>query len=444
MKACEIHLWGTLIGAIAWDPDARVGRFRYHEAFLASGVELAPLKLPLGPGTFAFPELARTSFEGLPGLVADALPDTFGHAVIDAWLRTQGRPPGSLNPVERLAYTGERGMGALEFRPSMELVQGEPSEELELAALIALANETLRARRGLDTTLDGEDPRGLRQLLRVGTSAGGARAKAVVAWNPATGQLRSGQTELAPGFEHWLIKFDGVAENRDKELADPLGFGLVELAYARMATAAGITMTACRTFDEGGRHHFMTHRFDRVSGTGKDGAARTQKLHMASLAGLAHFDYNRAGAYSYEQAFDVGRALGLGADEQAELFRRMAFNVFARNQDDHVKNIAYLMDRRGTWRLAPAFDLTYSYNPEGAWTSTHQMSLAGKRDGFVVDDLMEVARHADLKPAKARAILGEVHAAVAEWPRFAEEAGVKADWIPEIGATHRLGLTVSA
>ena len=445
MKACEVHLWGTLIGAVSWDRDAHVGRFRYHPDFIDSRIQVAPLHMPLGPGVFRFPQLARTSFEGLPGLVADALPDTFGHAVIDAWLRAQGRPPGSLNPVERLAYTGTRGMGALEFAPAMQLTDAAPADEaLELEALVELASRTLRERRGMDLELtdDGSEAErpDLRRLLQVGTSAGGARAKAVVAWNPDSGQLRSGQTELAPGFEHWLLKFDGVAENRDKELADPQGFGLVELAYARMASEAGIKMTACRTFDEGGRHHFMTRRFDRVRVRTKSGAVHTEKLHMASLAGLAHMDYNRAGAFGYEQAFDVGRRLGLGADEQAELFRRMVFNVVARNQDDHVKNIAYLMDRRGTWRLAPAFDLTFAYNPSGDWTARHQMSLAGKREGFTPADLLDVARAADLKPRVAAEIVDAVCLAVRAWPDHAEASGVPADWAAEIGAQHRLAL----
>lgn len=441
MKACEIHLWGTLIGAISWDPQARVGLLRYHDAFLASGIELAPLMMPLGPGTFRFPDLVRTSFEGLPGLVADALPDKFGNAVIDAWLRAQGRAPGSLNPVERLAYTGVRGMGALEFLPTLTFSDAPASDEaLELEALIELANETLRARRGLNTELRGGDPGGLRRLLRVGTSAGGARAKAVVAWNPATGQLRSGQTELAPGFEHWLLKFDGVTENRDKELADPLGFGLIELAYANMAGAAGIEMTACRTFDEGGRHHFMTRRFDRVTVVGKDGAPRTDKLHMASLGGLAHMDYNLAGAYSYEQAFDVGRRLGLGVDAQTELFRRMVFNVLARNQDDHVKNIAYLMDRKGVWRLAPAFDLTFAYNPDGPWTGQHQMTINGKRGEFAWADLATVAKFADVKPRRAREVFDQVRAAVGAWPDFAQAVGVDGERAQAIGAAHRLEL----
>lgn len=443
MKACEVHLWGTLVGAVSWDASARVGLFRYHADFVPSGIQLAPLCMPLGPAVFRFPELARTSFEGLPGLVADALPDKFGHAVIDAWLRSQGRPPGDLNPVERLAYTGTRGMGALEFLPSMQFDEQAPSPQaaLELEALLRLANETLRVSRDLKATLDPSDPKGLLRLLQVGTSAGGARAKAVVAWNPTTGELRSGQTELAAGFEHWLLKFDGVTENRDKELADPLGFGLIELAYAQMAQAAGIAMSACRTFDEGGRHHFMTRRFDRVTVVDPEtGAKRTDKLHMASLAGLAHFDYNQAGAYSYEQAFDVGRRLGLSAAEHAELFRRLVFNVLARNQDDHVKNIAYLMDRSGTWRLAPAFDLTFAFNPDGPWTGQHQMTIHGKRGAFAWSDLAACAEVAGLKPKQAAAIFDQVRAAVLTWPAVATELGIAESTANAIASAQRTEL----
>jgi serine/threonine-protein kinase HipA len=434
MSVCEVRLWGTAIGAVTWDSQARVGSFAYAEPFLKSGVEPAPLEMPLGPGTFRFPELARSSFHGLPGLVADSLPDRFGNTLIDAWLRSQGRSAADFDPVERLAYTGTRGMGALEYWPAVGPDARSP-ERLEVDALVALASDVLAGRAEFRAQLEaGHENAALTRLLSVGTSAGGARAKAVVAWNPTTDELRSGQADAPAGFEHWLLKFDGVSGNRDKELADPKGYGQVEYAYFLMARAAGITMQDCRLLEEGGRHHFMTRRFDRVAGTDPHtGEPRVEKLHQASLAGLAHLDFNLAGAHSYEGAFDVCRALGLPKRAHEELFRRMLFNVFARNQDDHVKNIAFLMDKAGAWSLAPAFDLTFAFNPAGAWTHKHQMTLNGKREGFGAADFAAVARHAGLKQGRDATIEDEVRSATAAWRDHAEAAGMPADWAERIG-----------
>ncbi len=434
MSVCEVRLWGTAIGAVTWDRDAGLANFAYGESFLRSGIGPAPIAMPLGSGVLRFPELARTSFHGLPGLVADSLPDRFGNALIDAWLRGRGRMPGDFNPVERLAYTGTRGMGALEYWPTIEI--GAPSpERLEVDALVRLASEVLAGRTDFAARLEpGREGAALASLLLVGTSAGGARAKAVVAWNPNTHELRSGQSEVPPGFEHWLIKFDGVSGNRDKEPADLRGYGLIEYAYSLMAARAGITMRECRILEENGRHHFMTRRFDRVPGTDpRTGEPRTEKLHLASLAGLAHLDFNLAGVHSYDGAFDVCRALWLPMADREELFRRMLFNVFARNQDDHVKNIAFLMDKSGTWSLAPAFDLIFAFNPHGAWTHRHQMSINKKCDDFVPEDFAAVARHAGLKRGRDKAIQSEVRAAVATWPELAAEAGVPDDWAAEVG-----------
>ena len=269
-------------------------------------------------------------------------------------------------------------------------------------------------------------------ILRVGTSAGGARAKAVIAWNADTGEVRSGQVPADPGFAHWLLKFDGVSENRDKELADPKGYGAIEFAYYRMAVAAGVEMAECRLFEEGGRRHFMTRRFDRTP----DG----EKRHMQSLGALAHLDFNLAGAHSYEQAILAARQLGLGQDAVEQLFRRAAFNVVARNQDDHVKNIAFLMDKAGRWRLAPAFDVVYAFNPEGAWTGQHQMTLNGKRDGFTADDFRSLAKTASMTRGRDKAILAEVDRAVARWPEFADQAAVPGDQARAIARNHRAGL----
>jgi serine/threonine-protein kinase HipA len=436
----EVRLWGTSIGAVSL-PDAReagseVALFQYDPGFLASGIEVAPLTMPLGPAIYSFPTLSTITFRGLPGLLADALPDRFGNALIDAWLAQQGRTPASFNAIERLCYVGSRGMGALEFRPATG-PQSTSARPVHVDALVRLASEVLSGRNALTASFDESDrEKAMREILSVGTSAGGARAKAVIAWNPTTNEVRSGQVDAGRGFEQWLIKFDGVAGNRDKELDEPQGFGAIEYAYAQMARAAGVTMSECRLLEENGRRHFMTRRFDRVPLAG-GGAG---KLHMQSLGALAHYDFNVAGAHSYEQAILVMRRLGLGMDAIEEAFRRMTFNIVARNQDDHVKNIAFLMDRSGRWSLSPAFDVTYSYNPGGAWTSQHQMSANAKRDGFTVEDLKAVAAVGSMRRGRAEAILGEVTTAVRRWSEFAESAGIAPSWRDRIGSNHRLAI----
>jgi serine/threonine-protein kinase HipA len=412
----SVRLWGRLIGAVSDEPGRHAASFQYVPAFARSGIAVAPLVMPLANEVYSFPGLPRTTFHGLPGLLSDSLPDRYGNALIDAWLARQGREPGSFGPVERLCYTGSRGMGALVFEPSTG-PREQRSQPIQLKALVELASEVLRERTGLRTSLGerGDGP-AMRQILRVGTSAGGARAKAVVAWNRETGEVRSGQVDSGAGFEHWLLKFDGVDGNRDKELSDPQGYGAIEFAYSKMAKAAGVTMSECRLLEEGGRRHFMTRRFDRPGG----GA----RLHMQSLGAIAHFDFNAAGAYSYEQAFGVLRQLGLSMAAVEQQFRRMAFNIVARNQDDHVKNISFLMDRAGRWSLSPAYDVTYAYNPEGAWTARHQMTMNGKRDGFVRQDFRDCANAASMRRGRAEEILDEVVAAVRRWPEFAAEAAV--------------------
>ncbi len=429
MTTAAIHLYQTLIGAVTWDDAHELGVFEFAPEFLKSGIEISPITLPLRAGRFTFPNLPRETFKGLPGLLADSLPDKFGNLLIDQWLTRQGRPPQSFNPVERLCYLGTRAMGALEFQPA--LLPAGPVETLQLDALVQLANEALASRENLHVNLH-ESRAALATILRVGTSAGGARAKAVISWNPQTGEIRSGQLPPEPGFESWLLKFDGVAANRDKELNDPLGYGRIEYAYHLMARAAGITMSDCRLLEENGRAHFMTRRFDR----GPTG----EKSHCQSLCAIAHFDFNQAGAYSYEQAFQTARRLGLPQPDLTELFRRAAFNILARNQDDHTKNIAFRMDRRGIWRLAPAFDLIYAYNPSGAWTHRHQMTLNGKRDGFLTEDLLAAASAAGLKPPKAKTILRQVHDAVSAWQTHAHAAAVLPAWISQIQANLRLDL----
>ena len=428
----EVRLWGRMIGAVSVDGPGGIAAFEYTDAFQRSGVEVAPLMMPLADRIYRFPNLPQQSFHGLPGMLADALPDKFGNAVIDAWLASQGRLPGEIDAVERLCYTGTRGMGALEFRPALAPAPNR-STPIQVDALVELASEVLRSREHLDASFaDKDKEHALREILRVGASAGGARAKAVIAWNRQTNEVRSGQVKAPEGFEYWLLKFDGVSNNRDKELADPKGYGAIEYAYALMAKAAGIQMAECRLFEENGRRHFMTRRFDRL--------ASGEKLHLQSLGAIAHFDFNNVEGHSYEQAMLVIRRLGLSMDELEQQFRRMAFNIVARNQDDHVKNIAFLMNKQGRWSLAPAFDMTYSFNPAGSWTNRHQMSLNGKRDGFTVDDFKAAAQTISMKRGRAEAILAQVIDAVRRWREFAEDANIERTRIKAIGKVHRVGL----
>lgn len=429
MTLAEIRLWGRTIGAVSWDESPRLAHVEYDPAFIKSGIHVAPIVMPLSNTIYSFPALPYETFRGLPGLLADSLPDDFGNALINAWLAKNGRDPASFNPVERLCYTGDRGMGALEYVPSLG-PSNTQSAPVDVRALVELASDILTRRnrlRGAFTPLNID--RSLQEILRVGTSAGGARAKAIIAWNPETNEVRSGQIKTEQGFSYWLLKFDGVSNNRDKELDDPAGYGLIEYAYHKMALEAGIDMKACRLLEENGRNHFMTRRFDRTESGGK--------LHMQSLGAMEHFDFQKAGAYSYEQALATIRKLHMPTDSVEELFRRMAFNIVARNQDDHVKNIAFLMNQSGTWSLSPAYDMTYAYNPNGHWTSTHQMTLNGKRDDFSLDDFKACEKNVSMRSGRAKAILRQVQDAVLMWRGIAEEVGVPDDIAVRIAKAHR-------
>ena len=435
-ETARVLLWGSDIGAVTWLDDRAIGVFQYTPEFAESGIEVAPLVMPLRPAPYEFPTLSKNTFYGLPGMLADSLPDKFGSTLIDAWLAGQGRTPGSFTPVERLCYTGTRGIGALEFLPA---IRGAPTaaRNIEIGVLVDLANRVLDDRVALAGKLTGDnDEETIENILRVGTSAGGARAKAVLAWNEATGEFRSGQAPAEKGFTQWIMKFDGVSDNKDKELADPKGFGRIEYAYHLMAKEAGIKMNDCRLHEEGGRAHFLTKRFDRLN----DGS----KLHMQSLGAMMHYDFNQAGAYSYEQAIQATKRLGLPMEDIEQQFVRAAFNVTARNQDDHVKNIAYLMDRRGRWRLSPAFDVVYSYNPSGDWTARQQMSLNGKRDGFDRNDLLSLAKVGGIKKPRASQLIDKIAAAVAIWPNFATVGGVPDVDVRRIEQTFRKYLLVQS
>jgi serine/threonine-protein kinase HipA len=436
VSTAKVMLWGTQVGAVTWVEEQSLGYFQYAFDFLSSGIELSPLIMPLAEAPYSYPALPRDAFKGLPGLLADVLPDKFGNRLIDAWLAEDGRTPNSFTPVERLCYVGKRGMGALEFDPAIK-PNANRSTEVDLSRLVNLANQVLDERSNLSGKLTGRgSAEALEDILQVGTSAGGARAKAVLAWHPTTGEFRSGQLDAELGFEHWLLKFDGVANNRDKELADPLGFGLVEYAYHKMAVEAGITMRPCRIQEEGGRSHFMTKRFDRFVNE----AGHADKMHVQTLAALQHYDFNDPNGYSYEQALLTIREIGLGNGALEEQFRRAIFNVLSRNQDDHVKNIAFLMDRNGEWSLSPAYDVTYSYNASGEWTSQHQMSMNGKRDDFELDDLINFGRTAGLKPIKSKQVIESIAVAIGQWKKIAKTYGVDKKMAKQIARTHRTDL----
>lgn len=423
VDVATVRLWSRDVGAVAWDAERGVGTFEYEPAFVRQGLEVAPLAMPLRSGLLSFPELNRETYHGLPGLLADALPDRFGNRIIDAWLARQGRSASDFTSVERLCYMGVRGMGALEFKPVIG-PRASKAVPLEVAELTQLVKDIFRHRTEWVVNLKGRKADALNTIIRVGTSAGGNRAKAVIAWNPKTHEVRSGQGDLPPGFEPWILKFDGVA---DSALGDPQGFGRVEYAYHKMALNAGMSMTRCDLLEENGRTHFMTERFDRDADGGK--------IHVQSLCALAHYDFNAAGEYSYEQALSVIQRLNLGYPALAEMYRRMVFNVVARNQDDHTRNIAFLMDRTGIWRLAPAFDVVWAYNSKGSWTNRHQMTVNGKRDHLERVDLLAVSDAFGIKGTAE--IIDQVTEAVAAWRSIARECGVDSALVKKIATTHR-------
>lgn len=410
--AASVNLWGTRIGTVALEDGSPVARFEYDRDFIGSGIELSPVAMPLGGATYSFPALPRETFLGLPGLLADSLPDRFGAQVLASWLDSQGRSRESVNAVERLCYTGARGMGALEYEPAYD-AGADRSQKIAVDALARLANDILNERRDLRFNADEQ---AMRQMIKVGMSAGGARPKAVVAWNERTGEFRSGQADAGAGFTHWLMKFDGERVG-GTVTTESLGFTRIEYAYHLMATAAGVEMPECRLYEEAGQCHFLTRRFDRPGESGS-------KLHMQTLAAIAHFDYNDPGAHSYEQAVRVMRRMRLGQDEVEQFYRRMVFNILAANCDDHVKNTSFLMDRSGAWRLAPAYDVTYAYDPGSRWLKAHQMSANGKLEGFTREDLIAAARHMSIGARKAHRAIDEVRAALADWMLYAESAGV--------------------
>ena len=412
-NTATVILWGTTVGYFHLAEGAKYVSFEYDKDFVRMGIEISPLMMPLSNRVYEFPELVTPAFRGIPGLLADSLPDKFGNAVIDQWLASKGRTPESFNVVERLCYTGTRGMGALEYKPAMRL-HGDSKDKIDIAGLVDFASSVLAARENIH--LSAHDDMTYNQLLKLGTSAGGARAKAVIAYNEETGDIRSGQVDLGKGYDFWLIKFDGVARNGDHTLEDVPEYTLIEYAYYKMALEAGIIMSECKLLEEGVRKHFMTKRFDRVNG---------KKLHMQSLGAIMHIDYNEPGLCSYEQAALTARRLGLPGSDIEQFYRRMIFNVLAVNQDDHVKNISFLMDRNGTWTLSPAYDVTFACDSGNKWLQAHQMTINGKKSNILMNDMIACGRNMDITTFKCKKIIEEVKDAVKEWQTIAHSVEIR-------------------
>ena len=417
VDVAKVRLFGMDMGAFRWDESYNVARFEYDKDFVAKGIEPSPIMMPVQQGrVYSFGKLNRDTFNGLPGMLADSLPDTYGRALFDQWLALTGRTSG--NPVETLCFLGQRCMGALEFEPATGPAS-DGNMKFEIDSLVDVAREALSKKEGFGVNLDTDRKAAIAEILRLGTSAGGQRAKAIIAYNKDTGEVRSGQITAPEGFDYYLIKLDGVsAEAGFKETEN---YGRLEYSFSELVKRCGIDMTECSLIEENGRAHFLTKRFDRENG---------KKVHMQTLCGIAHYDFKLQRGYSYEQAFNVMRRLRLPYSQAQEMFRRMVFNVVLRNQDDHTKNISFLMDSDGKWRLSPAYDMGFAYNPTGAWTKTHQMSINGKFDNLTRKDLMECAAVNNIKNASE--IIDHTCDVASGWPILAKECGVPQSMIDSI------------
>ncbi len=409
MIAAEVKLWGKRIGAVSIDNDSPYVLFKYDDQFLKTRIQLSPLMMPLSEEIYQFKTLPLSTFKGLPGLLSDSLPDRYGDQLIHAWLESQGRTIESFNIIERLCYVGKRGMGALEFYPISHR-ELNVNDDVDINRLVELANEIIHRKENFSA----KDKDQLQDIIKVGTSAGGARAKAIIALNERTGEIKSGQIDLGSDFSYWLIKLDGVDQKEETS------FTRIEYAYYLMAREAKIEMSHSRLLEKDGYYHFMTQRFDRIL----NNKGKWEKLHMQTLGAIAHIDYNDPGMMSYERVTHIMYQMGIKLSENKQFYRRMVFNVMARNQDDHVKNISFLMNKDGEWTLAPAYDLTYAYNPSGRWTSMHQMTINTKRTDFTLDDLMQAANNMKLKVEEANEIIRDVQNALYRWDHFAKMAFV--------------------
>ena len=416
----KVKIWDTIVGAVTWHDDDGVAYFEYDKHFEKNGWNLSPIMMPLGEShkVYSFPALRRrdqeelNAFNGLPGLLADSLPDKYGNELIDSWLASKGRQPNSMNPVEKLCFIGSRAMGALQFEPVVDL--GDKGiRKISIRSLVDIASEILAKRRSFATNMNSSDL-AVRKILSIGSSVGGARPKAVIAYNEETKDVRSGQCDADPGYEHWLIKLDGVS---DVQLGSSKGWGRVEYAYYLMAKECGVEMMPCQLFEENKRAHFMTKRFDRKGSS--------ERLHTQTMCAINHMDFNHNMSYSYEQLFQIMRQLNLSYPQMEQMFRRMVFNAYARNCDDHTKNHSFIMDKKGKWILAPAYDICFAYNPTNQWVSKHALSINFKREHFTMDDFMSVAHLINCR--KPETIIAKVKETVSHWSDFAAQAHVEDD-----------------
>lgn len=413
----RVNLYGHTVGFLRWDSNREIALFEYSDDYIGKGIDPSPILMPVRQGrVYSFPDLGSETFKRLPGMIADSLPDTYGRALFDRWLALTGRQ--SSNVVETLCFLGKRCMGALEFEPAMDIPYGKDMK-IELESLVEVASEALAEKEEFGANLDTDKKAAIAEIVRLGTSAGGQRAKAIIAYNEKTGEVRSGQVEAPKDFDYYLIKLDGV--NAEAGFRETQNFGRLEYSFSKLVKACGIKMSDCSLIEENGRAHFLTKRFDRENG---------EKIHMQTLCGIAHYDYRMLRSYSYEQAFNVMRALRLPYSDAQEMFRRMVFNVILRNQDDHTKNISFLMDKTGRWRLSPAYDMGFAYNPQGGWTSQHQMSINGKFDNIDRKDLLECAKRNNIK--EATDIIDNIIEVASQWPEMARKCDVPKSMIDSI------------
>ncbi len=435
IEVVRVKYKGQDVGAVSFNTETGVGAFEYEPGFIKSGIELSPIKMPLSKRIYSFPENNNETFKGLPGMIADSLPDDFGNTVMNAWIASQGKSASDITPLQRLQYTGTRGMGALTYSPAIQRKNLNRSKHIEIQSLVAIAQEILDKREQFQVILGKqgqEDKEAMMALLSVGMSAGGARPKAILAFNSDFTQVRSGQTDAPEGFVHFVMKFDGVSETHtNKEtFGDPLGYGAMEYVYYLMAKTCGIDMMPCQLLNEGNRRHFITQRFDRKG---------NQKIHVQTLNGIAHVDYKKVGSYSYEELFSLARELKLTSDDAIQIFKRMVFNIIARNHDDHPKNFGFMLDHQHQWQLAPAYDLAYSYKPDSPWVSSHWMKLNGKRDNFIREDFYSLKKISPIfTKQKINQTINEITEHVSGWSDLAIEQSVPQSLIKVISNNLRL------
>lgn len=436
MEVINVNYLSHNVGALSFDTDTGIGAFEYSPEFIRTGIELSPIMMPLASRIYTFPELQNDTFKGLPGLIADSLPDDFGNAVLNTWIASKGQQTSDITPLQRLQYIGKRGMGALEYTPSAKLKNLNASQEIEIESLVTIAQDILNDRNSFSVTLNNEeheDEKAMMLLLSIGISAGGARPKAVVAFNKDFSKVRSGQANVPDDFTHYLLKFDGVSEhNKNKQtFGDPMGYGAMEYVYYLMAVACGIDMMPCKLLKEGDRRHFITQRFDRVG---------NNKLHVQTLNGLAHVNYKMTGTFSYAELFGIARQLNLSSKEAEQLFKRMTFNIIARNHDDHSKNFSFILNN-DKWSLSPAYDLVYSYKKGSKWVNSHWMSLNGKRDNFTRSDFYSLEKISPLfSKKKIDSIIDKTLFEVLKWREIASTNEVPDSLVDAIESNHRINI----